>query len=155
MYIAVIGSGESDSKNEKIAYELGTLIAEKGAILICGGLGGIMDAAAKGVWETGGISIGILPGENRQNASQYLTLALATGLGEARNAIIAKSADVVIAVGGEFGTLSEIALALKANKPVIGINTWHLFKEDKESKAIARAKSALEAIDLAVKSVTE
>jgi len=155
MYIAVIGSGENDPKNEKIAYELGKLIAQKGAILICGGLGGVMDAACKGASEAGGTCVGILPGGNRAGSSRYLTVALPTGVGEARNTIITRSADVVIAVGGEFGTLSEIAFALKAQKPVIGINTWHLFKDKQESKAIARAKDACEAIDLAIRAVTE
>jgi len=155
MYIAVIGSGEPDKENEIIAYELGRLIAEKKATLICGGLGGVMDAACKGASEAGGTCVGILPGGNRASSSKYLTVALPTGLGEARNTIIARSADVVIAVGGEFGTLSEIGFALKAQKPVIGINTWHLFKDDKESMSLARAKDAQEAIELAINSATE
>ncbi|TET53574.1 MAG: TIGR00725 family protein [Actinobacteria bacterium] len=155
MYIAVVGSSEPDPQNEKIAYELGKLIAKNGATLICGGLGGIMNAAAKGVNEAGGTSIGILPSDSRSNSSEYLTFALSTGLGEARNTVIAKSADVMIAIGGEFGTLSEISFALKAMKPVIGINTWHLSKNDKEAEAIARAKDAQDAIDLAIEATTE
>lgn len=155
MYIAVVGSGEPDPKNEKIAYELGGLIAKQGATLICGGLGGVMNAAARGTHDAGGTSIGILPSLDRQSSSKYLTFSLPTGLGEARNTIIAKSADVVIAVGGEFGTLSEVAFALKAGRPVIGINTWHLFKEGKENTSIARAKDAEEAITMAIKAVTE
>ncbi len=155
MYIAVVGSGDPDEKNEKIAYELGTLIAKKGAILLCGGLGGVMDAAAKGAADAGGTSIGILPGNNRAGSSPHLSFALSTGLGEARNTVIVKSADAVIAVGGEYGTLSEIAFALKTHKPVIGINAWQLFKEGYEDKSIVRAKDSSEAIELAVSAVTE
>lgn len=155
MYVAVVGSGKSDPENEKIAYELGGLIAKQEATLICGGLSGVMNAAAKGVFEAGGTSIGILPGVSRQGSSKYLTFALPTGIGEARNAIIARSADVVIAVGGEFGTLSEIAFALKLGKPVIGINTWHLLKDQEENLSIARAKNAQEAIEMAIKALTE
>lgn len=155
MYIAVCGSGEPDPQNEKIAYELGALIAKKEAILICGGLLGIMNAAAKGAFEAGGVSIGILPGSSRDGASQYLTLSIPTGLGEARNSIIARSADVVIAIGGEFGTLSEIAFALKAGKPVIGVNTWRLLKDAHENLAIARAVNAQEAIELAIQALTQ
>ncbi len=155
MYIAVVGSGDPDEKNEKIAYELGALIAKKGAILLCGGLGGVMDAAAKGAANEGGTSIGILPGNNRAGSSSHLSFALSTGLGEARNTVIVKSADAVIAVGGEYGTLSEIAFALKTNKPVIGINAWQIFKEGHEDKSIARARDASEAIELAVSAVTE
>ena len=155
MYIAVVGSGDPDEKNENIAYELGTLIAKRGATLICGGLGGVMDAVAKGVADENGTSIGILPGSSREGSSAYLSTALSTGLGEARNTVIVRSADVVIAVGGEHGTLSEIAFALKTRKPVIGINTWQLSKEGHEDMSIARAKDAKEAIELAVSAVTE
>ncbi len=129
-YIGVVGSSHCDLETEKIAYEVGQLIAHKEGILICGGYSGVMNAAAKGAKEAGGLTVGILSGETREGASPYLDVSLPTDLGQARNAIIATSSDVIIAIGGEFGTLSEIGLALKMKKKVIGINTWQVSKDD-------------------------
>jgi uncharacterized protein (TIGR00725 family) len=105
---------------------VGRLLAERGAVLVCGGLGGTMEAACRGAREGGGTTIGILPGLDRPDANPYVEVALPTGLGEARNALVVRAADVVIAVGGGYGTLSEIALALKAGKRVIGLGTWEI-----------------------------
>jgi uncharacterized protein (TIGR00725 family) len=153
-YVAVCGSGEADPTNDARAAEVGRLIAEAGAVLVCGGLGGVMDAAARGCGSAGGTSVGILPGDDRTHGSPHLTVRISTGLGEARNAIVARAADAVIAVGGEFGTLSEIALALKMGKPVVGLGTWSLDLEglpgdplqraDDPADAVARALAAAE-----------
>ena len=148
-YVAVIGASNATAWEGETAEELGRLLAEAGAVLVCGGLGGVMDAAARGCRDAGGTSIGILPGEDRTLASPHLTVAVATGFGEARNAIVARSADAVIAVGGEFGTLSEIALALKMGTPVIGLGTWELGRDDLDRDPIVRADTpgaALEAL---------
>jgi hypothetical protein len=99
-------------------------IAEMGAVLICGGRGGVMDAAAKGATDAGGTVIGILPGDDPSEGNPYLSFAIATGLGDARNAVIARTSDILVAVSGGYGTLSEIGLALKMGKPVIGLFTW-------------------------------
>jgi hypothetical protein len=138
--IAVIGAGNADENTLKIAEEVGKLIAKRSAILICGGLGGVMEAAAKGAKSSGGITVGILPQSHREDANPYIDAPVATGFGEGRNVIIIRSADALIAVGGEYGTLSEIALGLKTGKPVIGINTWDI-------KGIIKADNAENAVD--------
>ncbi len=151
MYIAVIGSGECDQETYQIAYQVGRLIGEKRAILVCGGLGGVMEAACKGAKERGGLTVGILPTDSRNLANPYLDISLPTGMGEGRNFLIAKSADVVIAIGGEYGTLSEIGLALKMGKKVIGLQTWNLSRQGQSDKGIIEAKSPEEALHLALK----
>jgi uncharacterized protein (TIGR00725 family) len=103
---------------------VGRLIAERGAVLVCGGLGGAMKAACRGAQEAGGVTVGILPGTDRSAANAYVDVALPTGLGQARNALVVHAADVLIAIGGGYGTLSEVALALRAGKPVVGVETW-------------------------------
>ena len=146
-YVAVIGASNATGWELATAERLGGLLADAGCVLVCGGLGGVMDAAARGAEAVGGISIGILPGDDRDGASRHLTVAIATGFGEARNAIVARSADAVIAVGGEFGTLSEIALALKVGSPVIGLGTWELGRDDLDRDPIIRAETPEEALD--------
>lgn len=128
VYVAVCGPGLADPSEEAAAEEVGRRLAEAGAILVCGGLGGVMDAAAGGAEAAGGTSIGILPGTGRIEASRHLTVSIPTGMGEARNALVARAADALIAIAGEWGTLSEIALALKLEKPVVGLGTWRLSK---------------------------
>jgi uncharacterized protein (TIGR00725 family) len=145
-YVAVIGASNATGWELATAEELGRLLADAGCVLVCGGLGGVMDAAARGASSRGGTSVGILPGDDREHASRHLTVAIATGFGEARNAIVARSADAVIAVGGEFGTLSEIALALKTGTPVIGLGTWELGRDDLDRDPIVRAETAEEAL---------
>jgi uncharacterized protein (TIGR00725 family) len=126
-YVAVIGGGEADPEVTAMALEVGRELARRGAVVICGGLGGVMAAAARGVQEAGGVSIGILPGPDRHFANPYLTYTIPTNLGHARNMIIAHAADAVIAVGGSYGTISEAAIALKLGKPVIGLRlAWNL-----------------------------
>jgi uncharacterized protein (TIGR00725 family) len=145
VYIAVVGPSAATPSEHALGEEVGRLIAEAGAVLVCGGLGGLMEAAASGCAKAGGRSVGVVPGD-RSEANPYLTVAVATGMGEARNAIVVRTADAVIAVKGEFGTLSEIALALKMGKPVIGLGTWELAKDGATVDAITRAKDPAEAI---------
>jgi hypothetical protein len=153
-YVAVCGSGEAAKQEEAWAQEVGRLIAEAGAVLVCGGLGGVMDAAARGCEAAGGVSIGILPGEGRDAATPHLTVSIPTGLGEARNALVVRAADAVIAIGGEFGTLSEIALALKLGKPVVGLRTWELAKDGRAVNAIVKATTPEEAVRSALEATT-
>lgn len=138
--IGIVGAGSCDEKISRIAEEIGRRIAESGAALVCGGLGGVMEAASKGAKESGGLTIGILPGFNKDDANPYIDISIATGLSHARNVLVVRSSDVVIAISGGYGTLSEIALALKMGKPVIGINTWEGIE------GIVRVKSPEEAM---------
>lgn len=146
-YIAVIGGSYCSEEEKKLAYAVGAEIARRKSILICGGGSGVMEAASNGAVEAGGTVIGILPGDFREQGNPYLTFAIATGLGEARNAIIARTADAFIAIGGEYGTLSEIALALKMNKPVIGLKSWGLQPTRKLERSIISAETALESVE--------
>jgi hypothetical protein len=122
LQVGVIGSGECDKPLYDLAYEVGKYLAREKAILINGGLGGVMEASAKGAKEHGGVTVGILPYKDRWKANPYMDVVIATGMGHARNVIIVQSSDVLISVGGEFGTLSEIAIALKEGKKVISLS---------------------------------
>ena len=148
--IAVIGGGQPTSKETKLAEKVGRELAKRGAILICGGLGGVMEAACKGASAEGGITIGILPGENRLSANPYVQIPIATGIGYARNAAVAKSAQAVIAVGGSYGTLTEIGYALQTGIPVIGLNTWTISRNAKQDKSIIPAENPAEAVEMAL-----
>ncbi|MDP6459203.1 MAG: TIGR00725 family protein, partial [Candidatus Hydrothermarchaeota archaeon] len=117
--IGVVGGGDVDDETQALAGEVGREIARSGNILLCGGLSGVMEASAKGAKEEGGLTVAILPGTSKEEASPYMDVKIVTAMSHARNAIIARSADALIAVDGELGTLSEIALALKIDKPVI------------------------------------
>ncbi|HEY7661021.1 MAG TPA: TIGR00725 family protein [Actinomycetota bacterium] len=145
-YIAVVGPSAGTPAELALGEAIGRRIAEAGGVLVCGGMGGVMEAAAGGCANAGGRSVGILPSDSRLDANPYVTVAVATGMGEARNAIVVRTADVVIAVHGEFGTLSEIALALKMGKPVIGLGTWELAKEGEPVDAIVPASDPEEAV---------
>jgi uncharacterized protein (TIGR00725 family) len=125
-YVAVVGSGVATDELYEKAREVGKLVAERGATVVCGGLSGVMEAAARGAKEAGGVTIGILPDEDRRRQNEYLTYSVATGAGQARNLAVVCSGDVVIAVGGEYGTLSEIGLARKAGRPVVVLEGWDL-----------------------------
>ena len=146
-YVAVIGASNATEWELATAEALGRSLGEARCVLVCGGLGGVMNAAARGAEAAGGLSIGILPGNERDVASRHLSIVIATGFGEARNAIVARTSDAVIAVGGEFGTLSEIALALKMGIPVIGVGTWELGRDDLDVDPIVRANDVHEAMD--------
>src|SRR5205085_2688145 len=125
---------------------VGAGLARAGAVLVCGGLGGVMHAAAHGCEQAGGVSVGILPGDDRDPGSPHLTVAISTGMGETRNAVIVRTSDAVIAISGEFGTLSEVAFALKLGKPVVGLHTWELAKAGRPVDAIIRVESPDEAV---------
>lgn len=150
-YIAVVGPSAGSPTELALGEAVGRRIAEAGGVLVCGGMGGVMESAASGCADAGGRSVGILPGDSRLEANPYLTVAVATGMGEGRNAIVVRSADVVIAVHGEFGTLSEIALALKMGKPVVGIGTWELGKEGRPVEAIIPATDPSDAVAKALR----
>ena len=126
VYVAVVGSGTATGELYEKAREVGKLLAEGGATVVCGGLSGVMEAAARGATEAGGTAIGILPGEDRRRQNQHVTYSVATGTGQARNLAVVCSGDVVIAVGGEYGTLSEIGLARKVGRPVVVLEGWDL-----------------------------
>ena len=150
-YIAVVGPSAGTPAELALGEAVGRKIAEAGAVLVCGGMGGVMEAAAGGCAEAGGRSVGILPTEDRLDANPYLTVAVATGMGEGRNSIVVRTADAVIAVHGEFGTLSEIALALKMGKPVVGLGTWELAKGGEPVDAIVRVTDPREAVATALR----
>jgi len=146
--ISVAGSGSPTPEEAELAEETGRLLAEKGVILICGGLGGVMEAACRGASSAGGITVGILPGSDPDSANQYVSIPIATGLGEARNAIVATASDALIAIGGKLGTLSEIALALRSGIPVVGLETWELDEDRTEPFKLLRACTPAEAVEL-------
>ncbi len=125
-YVAVVGPGEATPAEEATAHAVGRLLAERGAILVCGGLGGVMAAASRGAIAAGGTTVGLLPGEERAAANPWVSVAIPTGLGELRNGLVVRASDAVIAVGGGYGTLSEVALALKVGKPVIALGGWDI-----------------------------
>jgi hypothetical protein len=150
MFISVIGAAACDEKTYALAEEVGRELAQRGATVVCGGLGGVMEAACKGAQSAGGRTIGILPGASHREANPYVDIPIVTGIGEARNAIVVRSGRAVIAIGGEYGTLSEIAFALKFGIPVIGLGTWQLARGDK-SLDIIEAKDARDAVELALR----
>lgn len=154
MYISVIGAGHCDRETAQAACEVGKRIAKAGAVLVCGGMSGVMEAACRGAKEAGGRTVGILPTEDRSSGNKYLDLALPTGMGEGRNVLVVRAGDAVIAIGGEFGTLSEIGLALKMGKPVIGLGTWKLAKPGEPKKDyIIEASTPGEAVEKALVSL--
>ena len=145
--IGVIGSASCSSSVADIGYIVGREIARRGAILICGGLGGIMEGACKGVQEENGTAIGILPGDDKEDANPYVDIPLTTGMGEARNIIIVRSSDAVIAIAGKYGTLSELAFALRFDVPIVGIATWNI------DIPILKAKNPRQAVDMAFEAI--
>lgn len=148
--IAICGGQFSEEPFLRFAEEAGRSIAEAGATLICGGLTGVMEAACRGATEAGGTAIGILPGTDRAAANQWVTHAIATGIGHARNLIIINSADAVIAINGEYGTLSEIAFAVKLDRPVVGVGTWNLVDPGGSPAPIHVAPNGVEAVAMAL-----
>jgi uncharacterized protein (TIGR00725 family) len=148
--IAVIGGGQCTRKEARLAEEVGRELARRGAVLVCGGLGGVMEAACRGAGAEGGTTIGILPGEDSLSANPHVQIAIATGLGYARNIAVVRSAQAVIAVGGSYGTLSEIGYALQGGTPVIGLETWSLSRNGRNDNSIIPAKSPAEAVDRAL-----
>lgn len=150
LHVAVIGASSASATERAAAEVIGRLMAEAGAVIVCGGLGGVMEAACRGARAGGGLTIGILPGRDRLQANDFVDVAIPTGIGEARNSLVVAAADAVVAVGGEFGTLSEIALALKAGTPVIGLGTWELARPGAAASGVRSTDSPEEAVALAL-----
>jgi uncharacterized protein (TIGR00725 family) len=149
-YVAVVGGGTCSPAEIAAAEEVGALLARANAVVVCGGLGGVMEAACRGARREGGLTLGILPGNDRAAANPHVAVAVATGLGELRNGLVIRASDVVVAIGGEFGTLSEIGFALKLGKRVVGLSTWDL---PRRPDAILRAATPQEAARLALEDV--
>jgi len=148
--IAVIGGSQCSKEEVRLAEEVGRELARRGAVLVCGGLGGVMEAACRGASSEGGTTIGILPGDDSQATNPYVQIPIVTGMGYARNIAVVKSAQAVIAIGGSYGTLSEISHALQSGIPVIGLNTWSLSRNNQQDKSIIPAQSPTEAVDKAL-----
>lgn len=146
--VSVAGAGDATPQDAALAEEVGRLLAERGAVVICGGLGGVMEAACRGASRAGGITVGILPGRDPGAANPHVLIPIPTGLGEARNALVATTSDALIAIGGKLGTLSEIALALRSGIPVVGLGTWELDESRVQPFTLHRASSAQEAVEL-------
>jgi uncharacterized protein (TIGR00725 family) len=148
--IAVIGDGVCDATTAAVAEEVGRRLAEAGATVVCGGLGGVMEAVCRGAKAAGGRTVGILPGDRASDANPFVDVAIVTGMGEARNVLVVKSAEAAIAVGGRYGTLSEIALALKLGKPVVGIRSWQLATAAGPDSGLVPVDTPAEAVSLAL-----
>ncbi|MCA1692310.1 MAG: TIGR00725 family protein [Actinobacteria bacterium] len=149
-YIAVVGGSTAEADVCLAAEGVGRELARCGAVLVCGGLGGVMEAACRGAKAEGGQTVGILPGERRDAANPWVDVALPTGLGEGRNLLVVRASDALVAVGGEFGTLSEIALALRMGKPVVGVGTWELARAGEPVEAIVRVDDPFAAARTAI-----
>ena len=147
--IAVIGGNSPSAAEARLAEDVGAEIARRGAVLVCGGLGGVMEAACRGAASAGGLTVGVLPGESREAANPHVRLPIVTGIGYARNVAVVKSADAVIAVDGSYGTLSEISFALQSGIPVIGLGTWEIALNGERDESIIRAENAVDAVDKA------
>jgi uncharacterized protein (TIGR00725 family) len=142
-YVAVVGAGDATPEEEAAAQEVGRLLADAGAVVVCGGLGGVMAAACRGAKSVGGTTVGILPGDDRRDANQWVDVAVTTGMGETRNALIVRAVDVVVAVAGGYGTLSEIALGLRLSRPVVTLGSW-------EIDGVVRAAGPADAVGKAI-----
>jgi uncharacterized protein (TIGR00725 family) len=153
--IGVIGSSKADPDVLRLAEEVGEAIAKSGAAVVCGGLSGVMEAVCRGARRCGGLTIGIIPSDQKSDANQYVQIPIVTGMGVGRNVMLVKTADVLIAVGGEFGTLSEIAHALNLGKTVIGLRTWKLEKaHTRPIPNLVEVEDPKKAVDLALKAIS-
>lgn len=146
----MVGAGRAGDRELELARELGLQLARGGAVILCGGLGGVMEAACAGAHRGGAVTVGLLPGDDRTVANEHVDVAIATGLGEVRNALLARGCDAMVAVGGEWGTLSEIALALKLGRPVVALESWRLKRAGLRARGPHLAQDPAEAAALAV-----
>jgi len=142
--IGVIGAGDANGEECLTAQEVGSEIAKRKCVLVCGAMGGVMEAACKGAKSEGGLTIGIIPGDSKTQSNPYVDIPVVTAMSHARNVIVVRSSDAIIAIGGSYGTLSEIAFALRLEIPVIGINTWDVSPE------IKKAQTPKAAVDMAI-----
>ena len=150
LMVAVIGGAQCSTEEAALAEEVGRKLAKRGAILVCGGLTGIMESACRGAVANGGLTVGLLPSDDPTTANPYVQIPIATGVGYARNIAVVKSSQAIIAIDGDYGTLTEIAFALKSAIPIIGLNTWSLSRNGKEEKSIIKAKNAVDAVEKAI-----
>lgn len=148
--IAVIGGGKCTAQEAALAEAVGRELAKRGAVLVCGGLTGVMEAACRGAAIESGLTVGILPTENPADSNPYVQIPIATGIGHARNVAVVRSAQAVIAIDGDYGTLTEIGFALKGGIPVVGLRTWSLYRNGDEDKSIVKADDAVEAVEKAL-----
>lgn len=149
-YVGVIGAGEASDELAAAAEAVGAGLARAGAVVVCGGLGGVMAAACRGAAEAGGTTVGLLPGPDRADANPWVTVAVATGMGELRNGLVVRASDALIALGGGPGTLSEIGFALKLGRPVVGLKTWELARGGVADASIVAAATPAEAVERAL-----
>lgn len=150
LIIAVIGGGKCTAQEAVLAETVGRELAKRGAILVCGGLTGVMEAACRGAAIESGLTIGILPSDDPTDCNPYVQIPIATGVGYARNIAVVKTSQAVIAIDGDYGTLTEIGFALKSNIPVVGLNTWSLYRNGQEDKSIIKATDAVDAVEKAI-----
>ena len=148
--VAAVGGAECSPQEGALAETVGKELASRGVAVVCGGRGGVMEAACRGAREAGGLTVGILPGVSGAEGNPHLSVAIPTGLGHARNSLVVLAGEAVIAIGGGPGTLSEIGIALKLGRRVIGLSTWEAVRPDGKQAEILRAKTAGEAVDLAL-----
>jgi uncharacterized protein (TIGR00725 family) len=151
IHVGVVGEGQCSRRVARDAERVGRAVARAGAVLLCGGLSGVMEAASRGAAEAGGTVVGLLPGFSRADANRWVTIPIVTGMDQARNVILVRSADVVIALGGMYGTLSEIALALKFGTPVVGLGTWRLAQPQGRRVPLVIARSPEDAVTRALR----
>lgn len=150
-HIGILGPNKTTEEQNRLGREVGRRVAETGAVLLCGGLGGMMRAAAEGAQAAGGATVGILPGNDKSAANEFIDTAIASDLGAYRNALLVRSCDAVIAIHGAYGTLSEIAFALRLGVPVVGLHTWEVCRNGEPDPGIHVAHTAEEAVALALK----
>jgi uncharacterized protein (TIGR00725 family) len=150
MMIAVVGGDKATPDVVELAEQVGRELARRGCTVVCGGRGGVMEAACRGARAEGGHTIGILPGPNRRDMNPYVEFPIITGMGYARNAVVVLSGEAVIAVDGSYGTLSEIAHAMQYGKPVVGLATWTFSADGHEEPPVMRARDAVEAVEMAI-----
>ncbi len=154
-YVAVVGPGVAEPPELDAAREVGSRLAQAGAVLVCGGLGGVMSAACEGALAAGGTTVGLLPGHDRSEGNPHLSVALPTGLGELRNGLVVRAADALIAIGGSVGTLSEVALAARTGVPVVLLESWRVTDAAGDERALGVwARSGREAVELALRAAT-
>jgi uncharacterized protein (TIGR00725 family) len=148
--VTVVGGSECTAGEAEMAEEVGRLLALAGIGIVCGGRGGVMEAACRGAWEAGGLTVGVLPGDSGAEGNAYLSVVLPTGLGEARNVVVVRAGDAVIAIGGGLGTLSEIAHALRLRKPVVALGSWEATAPHGKTFSVLRAETARDAVAMAL-----
>ncbi len=153
--ISVFGASVPSEEERGLAFEVGKRLAAEGLVVVCGGLGGVMEAVCRGAKSLGGTTVGILPGRDPDEANPFVDIAIPTGMGEARNVIIARTGRAAVAVGGGLGTLSEIAVALRLGKTVVGLSTWRLDPERAQGAPFIEAHSAQEAVSLALSALSK